>query len=79
MKSNSLATILLIVPVLTVPALAIFGIPQFRRSSLLLWKKRETSTGKNELEIPHGCRMTSYSTISKDLTRSVPKRHHRPP
>ena len=29
MKSNGLATILLIIPVLTVPALAIFGIPQF--------------------------------------------------
>lgn len=29
MKSNGLATVLLIVPVLTVPALAIFGIPQF--------------------------------------------------
>ncbi len=29
MKSNGLATILLMIPVLTVPALAIFGIPQF--------------------------------------------------
>jgi len=29
MKSNGLATILLLIPVLTVPALAIFGIPQF--------------------------------------------------
>lgn len=29
MRSNGLATILLIIPVLTVPALAIFGIPQF--------------------------------------------------
>ena len=29
MQSNGLATILLIIPVLTVPALAIFGIPQF--------------------------------------------------
>ncbi|HEY0981412.1 hypothetical protein [Schlesneria sp.] len=29
MKSNGLATILILIPVLTVPALAIFGIPQF--------------------------------------------------
>lgn len=29
MRSNGLATILLLIPVLTVPALAIFGIPQF--------------------------------------------------
>ncbi len=29
MKSNGLATVLLMIPVLTVPALAIFGIPQF--------------------------------------------------
>ena len=29
MKSNGVATILLMIPVLTVPALAIFGIPQF--------------------------------------------------
>jgi hypothetical protein len=29
MKSNGLATVLLLIPVLTVPALAIFGIPQF--------------------------------------------------
>ena len=29
MRSNGLATIMLMIPVLTVPALAIFGIPQF--------------------------------------------------
>ena len=29
MQSNGLATMLLLIPVLTVPALAIFGIPQF--------------------------------------------------
>lgn len=83
MKSNSLATILLMIPVLTVPALAIFGIPQFTPvvASPLdegIGQDREKGIG-NSARLSHDELFDDVEGISPELgarsERTSPVRH----